>query len=117
MIATTRNGSFVVQFEDRGSVSFRAYKVIHEEGGIPHFESVGALTPMDDCIAGTPTRECEVFLSGTLRPDGCMNFEFPDSLGAMLHTCTRADVAEIGALLLYVRDHGAEMFGSNWSGQ
>lgn len=57
-----------------------------------------------DWIAGEPTEECEVFVSGTVKWDGCVNFDFPSVEDCMIHRCDRRGMESIGALLLEVYD-------------
>lgn len=69
------------------SVDFIAHEVVGiGADGKRLFEVRGS---EGDWISGDPTEECEVFLSGTVKWDGCVNFDFPSVEDCMIHRCDR----------------------------
>lgn len=91
-------------------IEFYAYRILYGSSEQDwEFERKGAVNPMIDSIKGLPTSDCLCFLRGHVKPDGCMDFCFPEAEEVMLHTCGRAGVQQVSDLLLFVHDQSMQM--------
>jgi hypothetical protein len=84
-------------------MNWRAYAVVGEtETGRKFFNRAGYTSSPDpvDTI-----EEAQIFAEGSVKWDGCCNFEFTD---VPLHTCSRADAGDLGRLLEAIYDLAAE---------
>jgi hypothetical protein len=73
-----------------------------EQGGVPFYSAQVEHTFTSSFDLAAP------YLTGFLKWDGCFNFQFPAHEVAMLHTCGRRALEDIGELLTAIYDLGAE---------
>lgn len=70
-----------------------------------------------DSEKGAGGEDCdEVFLSGSVKWDGCSNFKFDEQDRCMLHCCTRQHMANIGILLVRVHELAEAVMEDHWDG-
>ena len=94
----------IILSKEKHYVSFKVCRINgwHTDDGRPDFD-----TPEDQ-----PTdnfEKAETFLEGTVKWDGCSNFEFSAQKNAMLHCCSKDDVVAIGTLLGRIYDCAARL--------
>jgi hypothetical protein len=82
-------------------LDFEAYDTTFANQGVVYHTP--SMTPTDD------RAEAEVFLSGSIKWDGCANVFFDAQEDACLHFCGRADAMRVGALLGRLYDLAAEL--------
>jgi hypothetical protein len=76
-------------------MEFKCYESTYLDEYGPWFE-------MADSDVGESTNklsEAQVFLSGSIKWDGCSNMNFDAQENCMLHFCGRSDAAKVGKLL------------------
>lgn len=66
--------------------------------------------------SGEPVPADEVFLSGSVKWDGCSNFTFDEQERCMLHCCSRQQMANIGILLVRVHELAEAVMENHWNG-
>lgn len=91
---------------------FRAYRVCLAEGAawFQDSELPGGHRP------DVPKERAQVFVSGSIKFDGCADFQFDEQEGdCNLHTCSKQDLINIGVLLGRLHDMAGEMI-PRWQG-
>ena len=98
---------FVVEYFP--SSHYVEYK-IYQFGGL---DSNGVpLLVREDCTYGVGTEHAEVFVYGSVKWDGCSNWEFNQETA--LHGCTRDDLVNLGEILAQCWDMTKDLC-PNWS--
>jgi hypothetical protein len=87
---------------------FKVYKIVDDK------ELVFQNKYEDVSFPTTKVEDAEVFVSGSLRWDGCCNFNFDCQDDCMIHTCEREELLNIGVLLSRIWDLGREVI-SGWN--
>lgn len=106
-------GFTVVADPHEYNVEFKAHPIMgyEKEWGVgdPFWESEDAA----GCVVPAYTLEdADVFLSGSIKRDGCSDWESPSlSENGPLHVCGRDHAEKIGKLLLWLFDHAKQELG------
>ena len=79
---------------------FRAWHVAAIGDGQLYFGDNAQHTRADDVAP---------LVAGSVKWDGCANFEFPEQVECMLHTCSREGLTNIGLLLGRIYDQCAAL--------
>jgi hypothetical protein len=93
--------------ENELSVEFLVFKVLYDDPdtGQPQFEKI------DDTVCGIPTpdpSEAQVFMSGSVKWDGCSNWWFDEQdTGVMIHFCGRDAATAVGRVMHKMYDLAA----------
>lgn len=83
-------------------VDVKAYAInARDTDGIYLYQRAGATNSMDLVES---INEAELFLSGSVKWDGCSNLRFDEQDHVMLHFCSKKDAVAIGTLLGRVYD-------------
>jgi hypothetical protein len=100
-----------VEAEYKHSVDYKIYEIVGEHvcDGQLVFNTAGSDTnePTDDITTA------EIFAHGSVRWDGCSNWEFDIQKDCMIHACSRADLENIGHVLARCWDMTKELC-PNW---
>lgn len=107
----------VVAKPDSHHVDFDVYDIqarTQDSSGeftIPEWPRIGS-TYSPDTVDSLD--RAEIYLSGTIKWDGCSNWDFDGSGGCALHFCTRDDLMRISMVMVYCWDWMEELCPS-WS--
>jgi hypothetical protein len=98
--------NFVARVSPReGWIDFLVFKVNGWSGTAPSFDKRSAGAGYDPT---SDWKEAIVFLDGSIKWDGCMNFCFPDQEHVMLHVCGRREAKDLGVLMDRLYDVAAQ---------
>jgi len=95
---------------DSHYVRFNAYKMFNQDGKwhLHAANAPGQPAPTD------VMEDAEVFVEGSVKWDGCANFNFPDSC---YHTCDRSQLLDIGRVLVEIHKLCAAAMPETWQGE
>ena len=84
---------------------YEAYGDFDEPNGIYYdiTDSASTPNPTDDLD------KAQVYLSGTVKWDGCSNLDFDINEGCAIHFCGRKDISKVGKLLERLYDLAAQL--------
>jgi hypothetical protein len=102
--------------ENECSVAFKCYRfVLDTSSGERHYPEPDAACNFPGVLT---IDESEVYISGSVRFDGCSNWMFDESnRGTNLHFCSREEFAEISELMARCWDWAKELIPARiWSG-
>lgn len=101
--AEMREDDFLIAYEvHEYRLEFRSYEVVYweyEVGGVTH--SMPTFRRHDGTGSGDDTEDiakAQVFASGSIKWDGCMDMRFDEQEVHILHFCGREDAARLGKM-------------------
>lgn len=68
-----------------------------------------------DCVESLS--EAEVYISGSVKWDGCSNWNIDENERGMLHGCSRQDIQRIGDIMAQCWDWTSQLIPNKWSGE
>ena len=75
---------------------FRIYEIIGgNDGSPPLYQKSGESSSP---VFEKDVAKAQVFCQGSIKWDGCVNFQFPEQEDCMLHCCGRQDAMKIGVM-------------------
>jgi len=80
-------------------VSFKTYQIVGRtfEPEVIHYFYLKDYKSSDDIT--TNINEAQIYASGTLKWDGCMDMQFDEQENVQLHFCSKQDAKGVGILL------------------
>lgn len=85
-------------------VDFKVYKPL--KGSHLLYERIGGISNLDNT---SDIKEAQVFLSGSVRFDGCSNWYFDEQDTVMIHCCSKEELTNIGMVMARCWDLTAEL--------
>lgn len=97
-------------------VEFKIYDMIEvgSDGKNFSWPRIGAEHGMD---VVTRLEWAEVYLSGSVKWDGCSNWHFDEQDRCMLHACSREGLLRLGEVMALCWDWTAELCPNWWTGE
>lgn len=90
-------------------IDFKVYEIIGGDINNPNrplFHKINYQNSNDDT---ENLEEAQVYLSGTVKWDGCSNLKFDEQDNVMLHFCSRNDIKNLGIMLEKLYDIAIEL--------
>ena len=90
-------------------IGFTLEAEVHPNGFSVEFKAYEHPQPGDDAVV-------EVYMSGTVKFDGCSNWMFDECERCMLHACSRGELLVWGKLMLVCWDWASSLLGDKFEG-
>lgn len=109
----TELGYSIVAKPQRHFVDFAIYSHDGLEGAKPLFHKAGSGTYPDPV---EHYQNAEITLKGSVKWDGCSNWDFSSTELNMFHGCCKADLTNLGAIMGEAWDWTRELLPATWQG-
>jgi L-rhamnose isomerase len=93
-------------------VDFRASKIEGRncwDNGVHHERGYASINESSNMPVEFDPAKGEIYVSGSVKWDGCVNFEVGDDNGVMLHACNEDDLARLSKTLIQVRRRSKQL--------